>query len=322
MQKKPNILLLESVSPEAMDILLASGKVFPSGTPDEGHALAARQSIHAIVTRGKGRVDAGLISMCPELKVIVRCGVGLDNIDVGQASERGIMVVNAPGSNAATVAEHTIALMLMLQRNLFHSVNAVRKSRWDFRNGYRGDEIGGKTLGILGLGSIGSRVAALASAFGMRVFYWSKTAAGNPYTYLPLEEVLTRSDLLSIHLPLTPDTHHLIGKRELEQMPGHALLINTARGALIDEEALTAALLNEEIGGFAADVLETEPPGKNNPLLKMPNVLITPHSASLTATTYNNMCVAAVKNVAAILKGRTVEDRVVFNRNRLWPSGS
>ncbi|NJK82764.1 MAG: hypothetical protein HC912_02080 [Saprospiraceae bacterium] len=134
--------------------------------------IAEKQPIHAIVTRGKGEVNETLIAACPDLQVIARCGVGLDNVNVDFATQKGIKVVNAPGSNADTVAEHALCLMLMLQRHLYASVQAVKQNDWQFRNRYQGDEIRGKTLGILGLGNIGSKVAHLAAAFGMHIIYW------------------------------------------------------------------------------------------------------------------------------------------------------
>jgi D-3-phosphoglycerate dehydrogenase len=166
------VLLLESVSRQADKLLKAQVKVSEAASPDSGGEIAQSAAIHGIVTRGKGDVNRQLIGQCPDLEVIARCGVGLDNIDVDFATRRGIKVVNAPGSNADTVAEHTLGLMLMLQRHLYPSVAAVKNRDWDFRKGYQGDEIRGKTLGILGMGNIGKKVAKLASVFGMNVIYW------------------------------------------------------------------------------------------------------------------------------------------------------
>lgn len=318
MHMKKNILLLESVSAEADGLLHQHARVWASDTPSSGPEVARREKIQGIVTRGKGDVNRELIDLCPDLEVIARCGVGLDNIDVTYATEKGIRVVNAPGSNADTVAEHALALMLNLQRQLYPSFQAVKRNDWNFRQRYQGDEIRGKTLGILGLGNIGKKVARLATAFGMHIIYWDQAEQpGVEYTFLSLEEVLRRSDLISLHLPLVPATEKLINASSLQLMQPHALIVNTSRGGVIDQEALLHALQKEQIGGFGADVLDQEPPAENDPLLLLDNVLITPHSASLTARTYNEMCVVTVRNTLDLLRGESIDERFIFNRKDL-----
>lgn len=301
-----------------MRILEAGAQVFVAESPSAGLPLAEKHTIHGIVTRGKGDVNPQLIAACPGLEVISRCGVGLDNIDVAYATGQGVKVVNAPGSNADTVAEHTISLMLMLQRNLYNSVAAVKNKHWNFRNSYVGDEIRGKTLGIMGLGDIGKKVAQLATAFGMSVIYWGQEAkAGINYPFCSLDDILSQSDIVSLHLPLVPATRHLLNREAFRKMRPHALIINTARGAILDDAALLEALQTGEIGGFAADVLVTEPPVADDPLLALDNVLITPHSASLTARTYNEMCVVTVQNTVDLLHGKAIDSKYIFNRNQL-----
>lgn len=311
------VLLLETVSGEADQLLRNRAQVFDAGSPFRGGEIAKDHKIHAIITRGKGDVSRTLIEQCPDLEVIARCGVGLDNIDVDFATQRGIRVINAPGSNADTVAEHALALMLMLQRQLYPSISAVKNDEWSFRNAYQGDEIRGKTLGILGMGNIGKKVARLAGVFGMDIIYWDAMKQSLPYPALSLNEVLQQADLISLHLPLTGDTRNLINREALAMMQSHALLINTARGEIIEQEALTEALRQGQLGGFAADVLATEPPAADDPLPALPNVLITPHSASLTARTYNEMCVVTVRNTLDLLRGKEIEERYVFNRKAL-----
>jgi phosphoglycerate dehydrogenase-like enzyme len=313
-----NVLLLESVTEEATRWLNKHAQVFVAETPSSGDVLAAQHPIHAIVTRGRGQVTAELIARCPELEVIARCGVGLDNVDIEAATKRGIPVVNAPGSNADTVAEHTLSLMLILQRNLYHSIAATRENDWNFRNRYQGDELRGKTLAILGLGDIGRKVAALSAAFGMRVVYWGRReVAGAAYPFRTLEQIWEEADIISLHLPLMEGTRHLLNRTTFGLMRRRPHIINTARGAIIDEGALVEALHSGQIGGFAADVLTEEPPAPDHPLLRMENVLITPHSASLTATTYNEMCVVTARNTVALLEGQTIDPRFIFNRDRL-----
>ncbi len=309
---KKNVLLLETVSEEADRLLRENARVLEASSPFTGGEIAAVEPVNAIITRGKGAVSETLIRQCPRLEVIARCGVGLDNVNVDFATRKGVKVLYAPGSNADTVAEHTLGLMLCLQRNLYQSFIAVKHNQWNFRNTYAGDEIRGKTLGILGMGNIGKKVARLADAFGMKVIH-----CPHPYPARTLDELLKQSDIISLHLPLTPETRNLIDRAALEKMKPSALLINTARGGIIDQAALTEALKNNRIGGFAADVLTTEPPSENDPLPSLPNVLITPHSASLTTRTYNEMCVITVKNTLALLAGEAIEDRFIFNRSAL-----
>ena len=313
---KKNVLLLETIADEAFQ-LLANDPIINILTAYGDKQLAeilAENDIDAVITRGKGQVDKQLMEACPNLQVAARCGVGLDNLDLKEATARHIMVVNAPGSNAATIAEHTISLMLTLQRHLFQSINEVKAGNWNGRNQFEGDEINGKTLGILGLGNIGKKVGKIAEALGMTVVYWSKNKHDTPYTYLPFEELLRQSDIITLHLPLVTETKLLINAKALSLMKPTAILINTARGIIIDEEALFQALQNKTIAGFGADVLTVEPPSPDNPLLKHPKALITAHVGSLTTTTYTKMCVSTVKNVLAILNDKEPELESVFNR--------
>ena len=310
---------METVADEAMSLLEnAHDTTILTGfdeTSLEKHISSAR--IDAIITRGKGQVRAGLMEQLPHLKVISRCGVGLDNIDVSEATKRGIKVVNAPNSNANTIAEHTISLLLLLQRNLYSALTMVKEGRWQERGTYVGDEVHGKTLGILGLGNIGKKVAKIADALGMKVIYWSAQKEDVPYSFESFETVLRKSDCISLHLPLTPETENLINSEALKQMKPTALLINTARGAIIDQKALFEALKNNEIGGFAADVLATEPPDEKDTLVSHPNTFITAHVGSLTATTYTKMCTMTVENTLAILRGKQPMENCIFNRNEL-----
>ena len=312
---KPNILLLEYISAEALAILQEHANVQVAETPASGMDIATKMPIDAIVTRGSGVVDAQLIKHCQGLKMIARCGVGLDNVAVATASEFGIKVINAPGSNADTVAEHTLALMLAAKRQIPAYAKVAKANNWMHRSQYGGDEIRGKTLGILGLGNIGKRVAELATAFGMNIQFWNRTPKDSPYQQVTFDRLLATSDIISLHLPQVPATHHLMNATAFQKMKPTALLVNTARGTIIDEVALVAALKNQAIAGFAADVLYREPPVDDHRLFQFSNVLITPHTASLTALTFNEMCVVTVNNLVAFLAGQSIEERFVFNRN-------
>jgi D-3-phosphoglycerate dehydrogenase / 2-oxoglutarate reductase len=252
----------------------------------------------AILTRGHGRISAALIERFPSLRVVARCGVGLDNIDLAAAAARGIPVVYAPGSTTNAVAEHTVMLMLAAARRLRQVTEAVHNGHWEVRQNYRAAELNGRTLGIVGLGSIGRRVAELAAALGMRVITWSRSRP-----LLSLEEVVREADVVSLHVALTPETRHLIGARELAVMKPGSILINTARGAVIDQRALAAALEQGRPAFFAADVLDLQPPDADEPLLRSERTLFTPHIAALTDRTYRTMCVSTAENVLAILRG-------------------
>jgi D-3-phosphoglycerate dehydrogenase len=316
---KKNVLLLETIADEAYQLLAESQniQIFTAYGEQSLTDILSENSIDAVITRGKGQVNLQLMDACPNLKVAARCGVGLDNLDVKEATARKIKVVNAPGSNASTIAEHTISLILMLQRNLYNAINEVKSSNWNWRNQYEGDEINGKTLGILGLGNIGKKVAKIADAFGMKVVYWNRSKVESPYEFLTFEEVLRQSDIISIHLPLVTETKQLIDKKALALMKPNAILINTARAIIVDQDALLEALNNKTIAGYGADVPMATPPSANDPLMIHPNTLITPHVGSLTTTTYTNMCVSTVKNVLAILNEQQPQMESIFNRNEL-----
>ncbi len=310
------ILLLETVANEAMQILEETKGVTILTGFDESTLKEAIKSyqIDAIITRGKGQVRVQLMEQLPDLKIIARCGVGLDNIDVSEATKRGIKVVNAPNSNANTIAEHTISLLLILQRNLYNAITMVKEGRWQERASYTGDEIHGKTLGILGMGNIGKKVGRIADAMGMKVIYWSAQKEDVPYTFESFETVLKSADCISLHLPLTPQTEKLIDREAIELMKPTTQLINTARGGIIDQKALTIALENNKIGGFAADVLAIEPPDLNDTITKHPNTYITPHVGSLTSTTYTKMCTMTVENTIALLTNNTPTKNCIFNQ--------
>ncbi|MDQ2996528.1 MAG: phosphoglycerate dehydrogenase [Chloroflexota bacterium] len=306
------ILLLEPIQADAHALL---ADVEHTILPDTPAALALAldsQPIHAILTRGRGRIDDALMARCPKLRVVARCGVGLDNIDLAAAKRRGVAVIYAPGSTTSAVAEHTLMLMLAGARRLRQTAAAVHTGNWAVRDGYGSTELNGKTLGIIGMGAIGRRVAALATAFGMQIVAWTRSGNTAGYPSLSLADVLRAADLLSLHVALTPATRHMIGAAELALMKPGAVLINTARGALIDQAALATALERGTPGYFASDVLDPEPPDASEPLLSSQRTLITPHIAAITDTTYRAMCVRTVSNVLAVLRGEAPEAASVY----------
>lgn len=314
---KMNILLLETIEESAFQILENQPDVTifkHYETPTSSEDL---QKIDAVITRGLGQVNLALMDACPNLKVAARCGVGLDNVEVNEATKRGIKVVNAPGSNANTVAEHTIALILMLQRNLYQAINDVKSGNWAARSTFKSDEVGEKTIGILGLGNIGQKVAKISNALGMRVVYWSQSKKDVPYEYVSKEELLTNSDIISIHIPLTSETEKMFDADTFSKLKPNAILVNTARGQLIDKQALIDALNTGKLGGYGADVPTSPAPRADDPLISHPKALITAHVSSLTVSTYRKMCVSTVNNVLGILTEKTFDINCIFNKKEL-----
>ena len=308
------ILLLESLHPEAEALLERCEPIARAMDPNERQAPSA--TVRAILTRGRGRITDALMGSFPELRAIARAGVGLDNLDTAAAARRNIPVIFAQGMNGRTVAEHTLALMLDLVRRITPWANACAQGRWEDRSRYEGGELAGLTLGILGYGNIGRRVARLASAFEMKVVV-ARRNGGLPeceHPMLPLEELLSVADVLTLHLPLTEETKGILGPAQIALLKKTACIVNTARGSLIDQAALRDALLADRLGGFASDVLDVEPPPSDDPLLQSPRVLLTPHIASLTRATYREMCLYTAQNVVSVLEGREPAARSVFRK--------
>ncbi len=272
-------------------------------------AAALREIIpeyEALVVRSETRVDAALIEAATRLRVIGRAGAGVDNIDVDAATRRGILVLNAPSGNTVAAAEHTMAMMLALARHVPQADQAVRAGRWE-RTRFVGTELKDKVLGLVGLGNIGSEVARRAQAFGMQVIAADRVvsedrAAQLRVKLLSLEEVLSQADFLSLHVPLTPETRHLIGVRALARLKPTCRLINVSRGGVVDEAALFDALSEGRLAGAALDVFEREPPGEN-PLLRLPQVISTPHLGASTEEAQITVAVDVADQIVTVLQG-------------------
>ncbi len=240
----------------------------------------------ALIVRSATKVTAELLDRAKKLRAVGRAGVGVDNIDLDEATKRGVLVMSTPGGNAISVAEHTFALLLALARQVPRLDKAIHEGRWE-KSSAAGTEVRGKTLGLIGLGRIGSEVAVRAEAFDMRVLaydpYISEAAAHEISVELvPLEKLLAESDFVSLHTALSPATQNLINASTIQKMKKGARVINTARGELIDEAALADALRSGKFAGAAVDVFMEEPP-TNSPLVGLPNVIATPHVAGSTA---------------------------------------
>ncbi|WP_116125507.1 2-hydroxyacid dehydrogenase [Lewinella sp. IMCC34183] len=307
---KPVVLILEPVDERAY-ALLPSDR-FAVVRP--GTAPADYAAVRAIVTRGKEVVDRGLIDRCPGLRVIVRNGVGVNNIDVEHATERGIQVLNVPGLNAATVAEHTVGLMLLLVRDMHRLITEVKGGNWDYRLQYSGRELRGLQLGVVGRGDIGKRVAEIAGAMGMRTVYSSRVAGDPARGYRSLPDLLAESEVVSLHIPLTPETRGCMDAAALGRMRTGSYLINTARGELVDGPALLAALESGHLAGYASDLMVAGDAATTDRLLARPDVLITPHAASLTELTFFELSERGLQHVADVLGGKIAADRYRVNR--------
>jgi D-3-phosphoglycerate dehydrogenase len=242
---------------------------------------------HALLVRSDTEVTADLIELGAELRVIGRAGIGVDNIDVPAATHRGIAVLNAPGANTVSAAEHTFAVLLGLVRHVPEAAQSMRQGAWN-RKAFGGIELRGKVLGVVGLGRIGAHVAGIARAFGMKVaahdpFLTEQRAQALSVELLPLDALLERADVVTLHLPLTDATRHLVDARGLALMKPTAVLVNTARGGLVDEAALLDALEGGRLAGAALDVFGEEPLPADSPLRGCPRLILTPHLAASTA---------------------------------------
>ncbi|HVM12641.1 MAG TPA: phosphoglycerate dehydrogenase [Actinomycetota bacterium] len=304
------VLVTERLAERALSTLRAAFEV--DVRPDLA-AAGLREAIPgyaALIVRSQTTVDADVIEAADELKVIARAGIGLDNVDVATATRRGVMVVNAPQSNVLSAAEHTMALLLALARNVPQAHTALVGGAWE-RERFQGVELHGKVLGILGLGRVGTMVAQRALAFGMRILaydpYVSRERAHQLGVEIAseLEAVLTEADFLTIHLPRNPETEGLIGGPELALMKPTARLVNTSRGGIVGEGALVEALRGGVIAGAAVDVFEGEPVTEH-PLFGIENVVVTPHLGASTAEAQEKAGAAVAEMVALALRGEFV----------------
>lgn len=245
------------------------------------------------------------------LKVVSRYGAGVDRVDLQAARENGIIVTNTPGVNAVAVAELAMGLFLSLARNIPFLDRKTREGEW-VRS--MGTELGGKTMGIMGLGAVGKNLAGYAQGFGMHVIaydpYMNKEYAdAHNIEAASFEDVIKKSDFLSLHLPLTPDTKHLINEEVMSKMKPAAVIVNTSRGGIIDENAAYKFLKDGKLGGLGIDVFEMEPP-KDSPLFELNNVVVTPHTAAHTKEATENMANAAAENLIEVLSGNKCKYQV------------
>ena len=300
------ILIVDGLDRTAVEILRKGNDVDVRDLDGKG-LLAAIPEYHALVVRSRTKVTKEVLSRATRLKVVGRAGVGVDNIDVDEATARKIVVVNAPTASTVSVAELAIGHMISLLRHLPEADRSVKAGKWE-KSKLEGRELFGKTLGLLGSGRIGAEVAKRAQAFGMPVIaydpYLPKAAASAVGIRLVDKDALFRdADVLSIHAALTPETRGLVSASELAMMRPNAILVNCARGEIVDERALAEALRARKISGAAIDVFATEPPS-GSPLLEAPNVVFTPHLGASTAEGQSRAGAIVADQVMKVMAGK------------------
>jgi len=277
-----------------------------SGVKDHVFIQALKQ-VDAVLCGNDLQVDDGLFNRAPNVKAIAKLGVGLDTVDVAAASRRGVVVFNTPGANNHAVADHTFALILSLARKIRYCDQSLRERRWEHTK-IIGVEIWRKTIGIIGLGAVGRGVALRAKGFQMKIVacdpYWpDEFAAEQGIEQLSLDELLKASDIVTIHAPLTPENRELINARTLGLMKSSALLINAARGGIVNETDLHQALRAGRLAGAGLDVFEHEPP-HDSPLLELDNVVLTPHTGAFTHEAMNTMSMGVVEQLIDFCHGK------------------
>jgi D-3-phosphoglycerate dehydrogenase len=303
------VLVREEIAPAGVELLRSKFDV------DEDADSPLEEIIgryDAIVIRSATKLTAELVAKADNLKVIGRAGVGVDNVDVEAATRRGIVVANAPESNVVSAAEHTIGLLVALARNIPQAHAALKDGRWE-RSKWGGVELAEKTLGVLGFGRIGQQVARRALGLGMKVVAYDPFVSPERFRELGVDtatfdDVLARSDFVTLHLPLTDDTRGAIGRAALAKLKPGARLINAARGELVDEDALVEALRSGTLAGAAVDVYSQEP--YSGPLTELPNVVVTPHLAASTDEAQDRAGVIVAQQVVAALEGGLVTNAV------------
>lgn len=324
--RRYRIVLAEPIAEPGLEILRRAGDVHIAHQTSAVGLAGALAEADALVVRSS-TVTADLLDAAPNLRVLGRHGAGLDNIDLPAAKARGIAVVHTPGANAGSVAEFVILAAMSMGRHIAAATS--RFSAGDLHDrgslpgavvtgGLAGSTLGGRTLGLIGLGAIGTRVAALAAAFGAEVLAHDPAVSDPPPGVRLVEgpdAVISGSDVLSLHVPLTAATAGLIGATAIAAMPPGALLINTARGGVVDDAAVLAALDAGRLGGYAVDVYDPEPPAKNHPLLRHPLVLATPHLAAMTTDALAEMARSVALGTVAALAGQRPPNLVRMDRD-------
>ena len=313
----PKVLISDPISERGVDELSRDRalEVTVKTGLSERELVALIPSFSALVVRSQTKITAAILNAGVKLRVVGRAGVGVDNVDVETATRRGIVVLNAPGGNTLSTAEHAFSLLLCLARKISQADASVRIKSWDKKN-FEGVEVYNKTLGVIGMGRIGSELSRRAIAFGMRVVaydpYLSATRARSLQVELvdELDDLLTHADFISLHTPLTAATRHILDAARLSKTKHGVRIINCARGGLIDEAALAQALRDGQVAGAALDVFEVEPLPPDSPLRDAPNVVLTPHLGASTAEAQESVGIEIAQSIRAVLLEGTIRNAV------------
>jgi len=332
---KPKIFITRKLPGEAISKIAEyyEVEVWKDYQPPPRRVLSEKiKTIDALGSLLTDKIDKALLDEAPNIRIIAQYAVGYDNIDVEECTKRGIYVTNTPGVLTEAVADLTWALILAVARRIVEADRFVRSGAWEeTRTGWHptmmlGVDVHGKVLGVVGLGRIGSAVARRAKCFNMKILYYDverklELEKELGAEYVDLDYLLSNSDFVTLHVPLTKATHHLIGERELKIMKPTAYLINTSRGAVVDERALIKALEKGWIAGAALDVFEVEPTPKDNPLLKFYNVIVAPHIGSASRETRERMAMMVAENLIAFAKGEIPPNLVNFEVTKIRSPG-
>ena len=314
---KPRVLVADAISPKGVELLEEGGQLLVDVKTGlkEKELVAIVPGYSALVVRSQTKVTADVIDAAKHLKVIGRAGVGVDNVDVDSATRRGVIVMNTPGGNTVSTAEHAFSLLVSIARSIPQAHASVKEGKWD-RKSFEGVELQGKTIGIFGMGRIGTEIARRAIAFGMRPVaydpYLSPSRARSLQVELfeDLSDVLAQSDFLTMHMPLTPETKHLINAERIAKMKRGVRIVNCARGGLIDEQALYDALKSGQVAAAALDVYETEPPPADYPLRSLPNIVFTPHLGASTAEAQESVGIEIAESIRSVLLDGVIRNAV------------
>ena len=310
---RPVVLIAEALAPSVLEVFGDEVEIRQVDGTDRPALIAALAEADALLVRSATKVDAEVLNKAPGLKVVARAGVGLDNVDVPAATANGVLVVNAPTSNIVSAAEHAVALLLATARRIAAADASLRGGQWR-RSAFNGVELAGKTVGVIGLGKIGQLFAQRVAAFGVELIAYDPYVAPTRAAQLGIElvgldELLRRADAISIHLPKTAETLGLIGAAELARTKPGVLIVNAARGGLIDEDALAAAVRVGHVGGAGVDVFATEP-CTASPLFELPQVVVTPHLGASTEEAQDRAGTDVARSVLLALRGEFVPDAV------------
>ena len=310
------VLVSDKLSDSGLQILRASPGVSVDYKPglSEDELAAAIGDYDALVIRSGSKVTAKVIDRASKLRVIGRAGIGVDNVDVPAASRKGIVVMNTPTGNAVTTAEHALSLLMSLARKIPQATASMKAGKWE-KNKFEGREVAGKTLGIIGLGNIGRIVADRATGLHLQVIAFDPVltpdkAASLGVELVSVDQLFVRSDLITIHAPLTPETKNLLNRDAFARMKKGVLIVNAARGGIVNESDLEVALKEGKVGGAALDVFEKEPVAPDHPLLKLDNVIATPHLGASTAEAQDRVALEIAEQVAEFLTAGSIRNAV------------